>query len=402
MTKTGKWTGTKKVFLEATVITGDTPRVPRYSSHTNVSRNILSGDSDKYKYVPYLGDQGPNDDTNLRRLLKEMEEHYSHGRIESARLSEFASRIAKYLEAWLSKSKVINEEVLVHYIVSQESAIRLGLREEEREMLLKSFGEPLSEQTADAVGSFWEAFDEVFGINLPNVVLPLERLKEMVEHVSKKTNASPEKPVPAPGDRLGTYASLTCLICGAVDCQTHADYSHDEIPNSRVAGDEEREPEYLVQRQPLVLPYNDMMRRYNIREKAKLDSGSEFELPRRPRKKAPCSEDCWRTNGDLTTRQSDWGSKDLSLLGELLIGVIDKDRACQIAFASGLPCWKVYTEIEAHENDAPALVEEPFGRAKRPDWYDNKRKTLHNNFQDMTKAHLHQERSQSNPVSRDL
>lgn len=403
MSKASKW-NTSKSLQAAKQITGNTALVPRYSSHTNVSRNILSADSEKLKYVPYLGheaEKSEHHDTNLKRLLKDLQEAYSHGRIGSTRQADLAFRISNYLDVWFGKKNLaLDREVLVQYILSKQTAIRLGLREDERELLLESFSKPLNEQDADSADAFWQAFDQVFKINLPNVVLPLERLKEMVELATKKLSTSPEKAVPISGDGLGTYASLTCLICGAVDCQTHADYSHDEIPHSEESGDEQQESIWLTQRQPLVLPYNDMIRRHNVRERAKLESEFEFELPRRRRKNNPCSEDCWRVKPDYAAEAVDWDPKELSLLEEIFITVNDRDCACQIAFAFRLPCWKVYFELEGHaqHKSSPVATEELSGRAKRPDWYDNKRKTLHSNWQEMTTAHLHQERSQANPV----
>lgn len=395
-----KMTKSKSVQV-AKRIFGDTPRVPRYSSHTTVSRNILSADSEKLKYVPYLGDvAGPaNKDTNFKRLLKELEEAYSPRRIESTRQCEKASRIRAYVEAWLGESQLdCDQRTLIQYMMTEENANELGLRDAEREMLLASFGEPLSKQTKDAGEQFWEAFDKVFDIGLPNVLLPTELLKEMVESARKKTNPTPEKAANIPGDRLGTYTTLTCLICAAVDCQTHADYSHDEIPRVEGSDDGNHEPEYLVQRQPLVLPYHDTLRRFDLRKKAEADS----EDPRRSSKhQQPCSKECWRVI-DYSEKEILWEQNDLDAVYDMLISITDKDnRACYIAFALHLPCWQVHGVIADYEsrNDTTRTVDEPTGRSKRPDWYNNKTKTLHRDWQEMTKAHLHQERSQANPCT---
>ncbi|KAE8441878.1 hypothetical protein EG329_004234 [Mollisiaceae sp. DMI_Dod_QoI] len=374
VSKSNKLVKSKSVQI-AKRISGDTPRVPRYSSHTNVSRNILSADSEKLKYVPYLGDAvgSANKETNFKRLLKELEEVYSLRRIESTRQYEKASRIRAYLEAWFGGSRLdCDQKILIHYMLTREDADKLGLREGERQLLLESFDEPLSEQNEAAGELFWEAFNEVFDIGLPNVLLPTELLKEMVESARKKAyHTSPEKSTVIPGDRLGTYATLTCLICGAVDCQTHADYTHEEIIPAGGSDDEEQEPEYLVQRQPLVLPYHDMIRRFDVRKSTQ----PEPDLSRRSgRGQNACSEQCWKVV-DYSEREVVWKQNDLDALQEMLISITDKDyRACHIAFALDLPCWQIYSEISEHEvdDDTTKNIEEPTGRPKRPDWYDNK------------------------------
>ncbi|KUJ18932.1 uncharacterized protein LY89DRAFT_667979 [Mollisia scopiformis] len=409
--KSSKITKSKSTQL-AKAICGETPRVPRYSSHTNVTRNILSPDSVMLKYVPYLGDAtAPTNaakgdkDTNYRRLLKELEEAYSHGRTVPTRQSERASRIRAYLEVFLAENDIqCNMDIVIRYMVNKEEAQNLGLRDTEREMILESFGGPLSEEAESGAKLFWQAFDKVFEIGLPNVMLPAILLKDMVDGL-KKAKTSPENQVMAPGERLGTYAELTCLICGAVDCQTHADYTHEEIAPIGGFDDEDQEPEYLDHRQSLRLPYNDMLRRYDVRKKADAASQPEFDLPRRPsRNQHPCSPECYRIHDqdDESSEEVVWSDKDIYALQEMLISMTDKNhRACHIAFALSLPCWQTQSAIEEYEehNDTTRTVPEPLGRPKRPDWYDGRKKTLHNNFADMTKAHLHQERSQANPCT---
>lgn len=394
----------------ATKLFGKTPRVPRYSSHTNVTRNILNPDNQMLKYVPYLGDAagssypGKNDkETNYRRLLKELEEAYSHGRIEAPRQREQASRIRSYLVGWLAESQIpCDENTVIQYIVSQEDA-NLGLSEEEKEMILESFGEPLSKQSIAAAELFWEACDEVFNMSLPNVMLPVALLNEMKTSAGKKTHTSPEKHVFTPGERLGTYASLTCLICGAIDCQTHADYIHEEIIPSDGAADGQN-PEYQAERQLLSLSYNDMMRRFYVRKEAEAEA--EFDLPRRPsRNQNPCGESCWKFVGDdKPDDQADLLEKDLYAIQEMMTGITNKDqRACNIALTLDLPCWQVHYEIEEYDrvNSRPTIAE-PTGRPKRPEWYDAKRKTLHSNWAEVTNAHLHQDRSQAFAVGLDV
>jgi hypothetical protein len=77
------------------------------------------------------------------------------------------------------------------------------------------------------------------------------------------------------------------------------------------------------------------------------------------------------------------------------------DQSCYISFLLDIPCWKIHTKSQEMKVATPEAPQElaPLGRSKGIDWYDNKRKTLKNDWQESTKAHLHQERTQANPVS---
>ena len=104
------------------MINPDVPRVPKYSSHTNVRRNVLTADDEKLKYLPYLGEIDSKKEANFKRLIKDLEEAYSAKRGESSRESDRASRIRSYLDTWLEDLDIgCNEQTLVQYILSQES-----------------------------------------------------------------------------------------------------------------------------------------------------------------------------------------------------------------------------------------------------------------------------------------
>ncbi len=77
---------------------------------------------------------------------------------------------------------------------------------------------------------------------------------------------------------------------------------------------------------------------------------------------------------------------------------------CHIAFSLGMPCWQVHQKVK-HLKEAAALerIEEseqeetvPKG-AKRPDWYDNRRKILKGDLGDQTHARNHGKRNRSYP-----
>lgn len=387
---------------EAKVIIDSTAKAPKYMSYTNVIRNILTPDTADLKFIPPLPGDDPEDEARFKKFYKELEEAHTRRAKNPTRQLEKAARIRTALKLWLNNTQLeISEANLVQYVVSQQSASDLDCREDERDLVLKYMDSTLDERAIAAAELFWEAFEKVFDMNLVDVILPADRFKEMVEHVGKKPNADPESMMPVPSDRLGTYASLTCMICAAFDCQTHADYSSD-VSYSATPGDD-HQPEYLIQRQPLVLPYNDMLRQHNLRKKVKIDHGISNQVPRRRRRATTCSDHCWKIKKDSTN--GDMAGCDparLSALRETLIAIAEKDRqACRISFMWDIPCWQVHEAILecVKRNGSPPLPDDPLGRAKRPDWYDNRRKTLHNNFSEMTSAHDHEQRSQASPVS---
>jgi len=57
--------------------------------------------------------------------------------------------------------------------------------------------------------------------------------------------------------------------------------------------------------------------------------------------------------------------------------------------------------MEEYRKVEPEVLprDSPLRRSKAIDWYDNKRKVLRGDWQELTTAHLHQERIQANPVS---
>jgi hypothetical protein len=397
--------------LIGSLITTDLPRVPKYYSHTNVKRNILTADDEKLKFIPFLGDylgQGTaKKQEGHKRLLKELEEAYSATRISSSRETEKASGLRSHLDTWLKKLKVdCNQQDLMQYILNDDdSCAELRLKPWDRKALLTSFGENLTPNVLESAAMFCEAFLNVFGIPLHDVILPTERVKEMTEAAGKSVSKTPEKPSNAPADRLETYTTLTCMLCGAVDCPTHGDYQQEEIKRSEDEDSEDsgapdkRDIECVYFRQPLILEYGAMVRRYKIRRSKQ---SAELEDEGRIKHKPPCSEECYRLI-DYSDREYEWHRNEIDALPQMLLSLTNKDRrSCTIAFAMDRPCWQVHSEIAAYEAGNPYIpqdIPESTTRAKAPNWYDNKRKVLKGDWQDLTTAHLHQERAQANPVS---
>lgn len=396
--------------MAGTIITTDLPRVPKYYSHTNVRRNILTADDEKLKFIPFLGDylgQGTaKKQEGHKRLLKELEEAYSATRISSSRDTERAATLKSHLDTWLKELKVdCNQQDLTHYILNDDDrCAELRLRPRDRKALLASFGESLPPRVHEAAERLCEAFQNVFGLPLHDVILPSERVREMTEAAGKPiSKTTPEKISNMPADRLETYTTLTCMLCGAVDCPTHGDYQQEEIKRSEDEDSEDSEisgkKEVDYYRQPLVLEYGAMIRRYEIRRSNK---PAEFEYEGRVKHKTPCSDECYVLI-DYSDREYEWHQNEIDALPQMLLSLTNKDRrSCTIAFAMDRPCWQVHSEIAAYEADNPYIpkdIPESSARAKAPNWYDNKRKVLKGDWQDMTTAHLHQERAQANPVS---
>jgi hypothetical protein len=397
--------------LTGDLINTDLPRVPKYYSHTNVKRNILTADDEKLKFIPFLGDylgQGAaKKQEGHKRLLKELEEAYSATRISSSRETERASSLGSHLDTWLKDLKVdCNKQDLTQYILNDDDTCAdLRLKPRDRKILLTFFGEPLPQNVLEAAKLFSEAFHNVFGIPLHYVILSSERVREMIEAAGKPASRTPEKPSNSPADRLGTYTTLTCMICGAVDCPTHGDYQQEEVKRSEDEDSddsgttEKKDVECVYFRQPLALEYDAMIRRYEIRRS---NETAEFDDAGTVKHKAPCSDGCY-TLIDYSDREYEWHQDEIDVLPQMLLSLTNKDRrSCTIGFALDRPCWQVHSEIAAYESEHPyvprALLESTT-RAKAPNWYDNKRKVLKGDWQDLTTAHLHQERAQANPVS---
>ncbi|KAH7413057.1 hypothetical protein BKA64DRAFT_343964 [Cadophora sp. MPI-SDFR-AT-0126] len=385
--KNGKL-GKGKSTLLAKPVSGDTPRVPKYSSHTNVRRNILKADDEKLKFIPFLGDS--RNEANFRRLVKELEQVYSPRSSETSREAEENSRIRQYLPMWLDDLQLgFDLQALKHYLLQQdEESGELGIEPRNRRLLLESLGEPLDTHTRQAASMFCDAFDKVFDIATQDVVLPASLLKEMIE--AARNEVEKKKPSPA-SNRIGTYADLTCLICAAIDCPTHGDFIHERIDSSDVDDDgHEGPPEMKYDPKPLNLNYEDTLRRYENRAKDNIES-----LPQN--RKKSCSNECYMAT-DFSDLDYEFDEEHLAVLPQMIATYRHPNyRSCYIAYALNIPCWTVWAEIQRYESEHPKkeVEEPPPGRARKPEWYDNKKKALRGDLNDYTTAHLHQERKQA-------
>lgn len=386
-------------ILNAKTISRNTPRVPRYNSHINIRRNILREDDEKLKFIPFLGEAegGARRETNFKRLVKELEDAYSPRNSSSSRQSEEAARIRSYLDDWLEELDIqCDQQTLKHYLITQDQySDELGLHPHNRKRLLKFFGPPSSIDKLNAARMFNEAFDVTSDINLQDVLLPSALLKEMIEALAKTTDII--------HDRLGTHTELICLICGAVDCQTHGDYGQEDVELSSLSDDEDpddrpQETKYVPH--PITLDYKNTIRRHRAQLRALPDAAKMS-------KQRPCTEACY-TVFDFSCMEYEWHEDQFAMLPDLMLSWAKTSaQACFIAYEMNVPCWTVYAEIQKYKKEHGGLPEDddddddqiPTGRPEKPNWYDNKRKVLKSEWSDNTKAHLHQERTQAVPVS---
>lgn len=353
-------------------------------------------DDERLRFIPYMGDAEGSKKKNAR-LIHELEQAYSPKPSTSSRESEWSSQVRACLEVSLEKLGLgIGQDKLIQYLLDQ-GRNRSRDSEIEKRTIHESFELPLEPRERELAKMASQAFRKVYDRPLEDILLSEEHLKELAE----RTNSNQDKPGRTPTksqlsqtdinkmessaescpDRLGTYTTLICLICGAASCQTHGDSARDE-----------NAPGYQYVHQPLVTTYQDILRKQDARIAAKAgqpDFSTQVDTP--------CSSECY-----LVSRYDDSAYKlpaeDISTIESMVISLRDKKRrACTIAFFMDLPCWKVHSEIKHME---PRSVELPSkNRARQPDWYNNQKKTLKWDWQDMTTAHLHQERCQANPVS---
>ncbi|TVY40954.1 Histone-lysine N-methyltransferase [Lachnellula occidentalis] len=361
-------------------------RVPRFASHTFVRRNILSADDEKLRFVPYLGDVDTSHN-NKRRLEKDLAEAYTAERSESSRVSENISNLGAHLEYWLEDLDIgCTKQDLEHYILRQEDVDEAVLGKKARKTLLASYATPLTTENLKMANKFSQAFETVFGLSLGKVLWPADRLKEMMEAAKANSGRkSLDKIATSLETHLETYTALSCLICGAIECQTHGAYHKDS--------DDEEGQAFKKQ---ISMPPKELIRIYKehlANNPKRYDIADTYG--------DPCGKNCHLTMDSYPTYE-EFTQKSIEDLSNMLFGWEEKiSRSCDISIGMGLPCWQVFFEIEKieleHEFRTPE--DRPAGRVKRPIWYDNKRKELKAGFEDMTNAHLHQERSQINPCA---
>lgn len=398
-------------YIIKTKVASNVPRVPKYSSLTIVKRNILCADDEQLKFMPYLTDS--NKASVFNRLVKELDEAYSAKRSGSDSDSELASQLSTYLDSWLEELDLgFDRQALIRYIL-QEDSDSLGKSQKEVRILRKTSGGPIPPNLAEVATTISAAFKTVFPVSITAVILPDERLNDMLEKANKSgsdgslgrnQSESPKSQNSAEhkDERLGTYTHQTCLICGVISCQTHGDYRRDEVcidEDSEMSDlGEAPAEEYKYNHQPVNMHYHEILRKQNARlsKDPPVMNPPDFDSVG-----SSCSDECYRTF-DYHGKTSEIELENLVALKSFMVSMRpENDQPCDIAFLLDLPCWQVHTKILEMKSVVPSIPPEPLlhGRSKAISWYDNKKKTLKSDWRELTQAHLHQERTQANAVS---
>lgn len=355
------------------------------------------------KFIPFLGDDAEDSKKEVarKRLLKELDEAYSGRRAGSSRESERASELRAYMDGWLEELNIDLDQTKLIYHFLGKGGNDFGLNRRDKKYLLQGHGGQLSQRDSEVAKRFVRAFEQVFRFPLKDVILPNEIVKEMVEVGKRKVEAQPG-PNESPVERLGTYTALTCLICQVLSCQTHGDYALQPLGDDfgSDAGDlqnqERPREDYKYIQQPLIMGYEDILRKHDVRQASQ--APTEAEPP--DVKHRPCGDDCYlKVNAQGLSYE--WPKSDIETLNNMLISMTsEKHRSCDIAYFMDRPCWQVQANILKAEPRIPDIGG-PWPKVRRPDWYDNVRKVLKHDLDEMTTAHLHQEGGQANPVSDD-
>ncbi|KAF4626648.1 hypothetical protein G7Y89_g11511 [Cudoniella acicularis] len=396
-----------KCTLVAKSFEGNVPRVPKYSALTIVKRNVLSADDEKLRFIPYLGDAENQQEANRRRLERELEMAYSEGHHVSTRDAERLSQLRAHLDWWLQNLNIgWTAETLECFVLSKDDQCdHLRIKKPDRQKLFKSIRKSFDKEALQIAERFSVAFKTVFGLSLGTVVLPTDRLKELIES-QKKSRKSLEQPVKSLTDDLGTFATLTCLICSAIDCQTHGEYTWETLKEGMGSDDEGKAgkeqtkqdgKEQIILPRRIAIQTDELLRNYDER-RAQHEPETDVEGINLRRRHA-CSKECYLIS-DLENDDYEFEEQQMNDLRQMLIGFTEYERrACDLSLALDLPCWQVYREIQTYERtrERPTVTQSSLKPAKRPDWYDNRRKVLKGEWERFTNAHLHQSRFQANP-----
>ena len=360
------------------------------------------------RYIPFLGDIQGNQFT---KLVKELDEHHQSQQQESGRRSEQLAHLRAYVDSWLKDMDLnIDRKQLLQYFFNQSSA-GIELEREQRKVLSTPHKVFLDEKTVRDCNRFCRAFDRVCKHSLRDVIVEDRQLKESLEPSSKKgsnsTTASPkdvrmeatdDQSQPAE-NRLDTYAGMVCTICGVIWCQSHGDYTQQTISKNEEGNESgttasDDEEEVLYDFRPVIMRYDDLLRKQDVRLAEK---PPDMELS--DMNKAPCSQDCFRAV-DFSNWEYQVSPDERSRIRGMVISLREKrtNVSCDVSFLLNLPCWQVEAEIRKMK---PRVVEvkSPGRRKDKLDWYDNKRKILKGEWGESSRAHLHHNLAQANPVS---
>ncbi|CAG8975596.1 hypothetical protein HYALB_00006803 [Hymenoscyphus albidus] len=386
-------------------ITCDYVPIPKYTSLTFIHRNILCPDDGKPKVRLQEDELGSNGDISDDDLDKS---HKAHP-YKPYWQAEYKKRLYGNIQFWLEEGKIkCTQEHLEKYLIAQDTGFQNKFVERNGTL----YDAKLCIDAYQVARRFTNAFDKVFEakqllyakkgkkgkngmnlneplkLNLQDVLLSKGRQDELLEleNSSKPGRTSLDNHQQAPQTPMSaveTYTTLTCLICGVIECQTHGEFTEDE------AG-------YLTKPERITIQPDDLLRKH-IERQEKLGSD------RNDANQSPCSSDCYLVVGAGTTPFRALTEAEINDISLLLISVGRlTDRCCYIAFGLGLPCSRVFQEIDRQEREKKIIPPQPklseAGiRAAKIAWYDNKRKVLDPDWKEMTCTHIQEKRTQAVP-----
>ncbi|EPE33980.1 SET [Glarea lozoyensis ATCC 20868] len=375
-------------------------RVPRYGDVTMVRRNILTPDGEKLRFIPFLENDEDPVGRNGQRLQKELQSAYKTADNESSRDKEDRNLLFSNLDWWLEELPMpCTRRILEQYLIKEDTALGKSFRDG----LLKGLGGTLPPALHKMASRFSDAWQIVHRISLREVILSNERILELSELIRKPNRKSLDaNATTSPLAHLETYITLTCQICSAVDCQSHGEYTWERAPEFGDEGQklQSENMNYLTAPQRLTMQPAELLRKYNERVAVEEEESSYNDnVPKK------CSPECRHSSRSRPSDSPDFSPPQLENIHLMTITIRNRQRrSCTIAEALSLPCWKVHAEIEKFESEGGLdlhLDQSPVShaRAKRPEWYDSRKKTLKGDWQKVTSAHAHEEMSQANPCT---
>lgn len=360
----------------------DQSRIPTYSAYTHTTRNILTADEDRLRFLPYMGDA----DKIYKRLESELGDAYKGNMtMESSRQKEQRYTIRSFLGRWLDElgpgfDLATLELFFLKFHLDETDTPKIEIPDAFASILLNA--STVDPKTWLLCRSFSLAFLKVFDDSLKHVVLTKERQAELVEHAKSIADLDldiddaqePSKHY----ERLGTYTYLNCLICGVDGCITHGDYIKDQR-----------------HQQGLTLDFDNTMRKQEMRigNQREPDPGKSLYSPQKP-----CSLDCWHT-GKSEPNGLEIPEEQQQTIEHMLFATWeDPDRSCHIAQRTSLPCWCVHDIINhmPYREGKPQMVDQ---RERRPKYYNNEKKTLKDNWRDEIDAHDNTKTEQYSPCA---
>ncbi|KAL3418577.1 SET domain-containing protein [Phlyctema vagabunda] len=404
-----KFNGTHRVLVTTPVL-GEISRVPKYNHHTAVRGNILEGDDDKLKYIPFFDDvDGCHDkvkEAAARKLERDLHEHHEQNVSASSRDSERQLRSQYCLTALLQQLHGICDlRMLTTHVVRHQSK-EAGLDKSQVAMLLKALKAPKEPLQNEVLSNICLAWDSVFGYDLHHLVLSSDRVNDILEPKDIQSQEL-EPTILNPNQVIGTYTDLCCIICNTIHCQIHGGYQDkDNDIDEEMDSDEEKKSKFQF-RQHIVMLYDETLQEHDRRILGEKRGAENFPVT----EAKPCSDLCHMNDGRMD-EVFEWSEELRGILKALTISRIPKayeaKRPCYLALALQRPCWQVHKELQSISPRKPQANLPIRSRVNALEWkdnkkwYDNETKTLREKWwAQWTNAHDHQKRGHPEPMNRE-